>query len=113
MGMLSFEKLDVFKVGAELRELVNEHVLPRATTEVRDQLDRCTASILLNIGEGAGRWHKKEKRRYYEFARGSAMEAAAILRLLQIDKRIDQQTYEVARNLVDRIVAMLTRLLQS
>jgi four helix bundle protein len=47
--------------------------------EVADQLRNASGSILLNIGEGYGRWHKRDKVQFYRYALGSTNECAAAL----------------------------------
>jgi len=42
---------------------------------LRDQLDRVSVSIVLNIAEGAGRFSPPDKGRFYSIARGSATNA--------------------------------------
>jgi four helix bundle protein len=98
--MLSFEKLDVFQAALEFRGAA---MGTGARGELKDQLERATSSVVLNIAEGAGRWQWKDKRRFYEIARGSAMESAAVLMMAgEVEPR--------ARELAERVVAMLTRL---
>jgi hypothetical protein len=41
-----------------------EH-LPRGRSHLADQLSRASTSIVLNIAEGAGKYSKADKRRYY------------------------------------------------
>jgi len=44
---------------------------------IRDQLLRSSQSIALNIAEGNGKRYPADRRRFFEIARGSAMESAA------------------------------------
>lgn len=88
---------------------VVEH-LPRGRACLADQLQRAAVSIPLNIAEGAGEFSGKDKRRFYRMALRSATESAAILdvcRELRID---DESRLTAGRDLLLRIVAMLTRL---
>ena len=48
---------------------------------LRDQLDRASSSIVLNIAEGTGKTTEKDKRRFYAIALGSLRESVAILDL--------------------------------
>ena len=45
----------------------------------RDQLDRASTSIVLNIAEGNGKRSHPDRCRYFDIARGSALECAACL----------------------------------
>jgi len=61
---------------------------------LRDQLERASLGIVLNIAEGAGRRSAADKRRFYEMARGSATETAAITDVLRF---ADSHRYRSAR----------------
>jgi four helix bundle protein len=49
--------------------------------EVKDQLDRASTSIPLNIAEGNGKYSLKDRCRFFDIAHGSALECAAGLDL--------------------------------
>ena len=49
---------------------------------VRDQLDRASTSIPLNIAEGNGKFTGDDRCRFFDMARGSALESAAALDVL-------------------------------
>jgi four helix bundle protein len=82
----------------------------RMAAALRDQLDRASSSIVLNIAEGAGRVSGPDKARFYTIARGSAMECAAILDVLACQRRIDPAHHAHGWQLLLRIVQMLTKL---
>jgi four helix bundle protein len=50
--------------------------------DVKDQLDRASTSIPLNIAEGNGKYSVKERCHHFDFALGSALECAAGLTCL-------------------------------
>jgi four helix bundle protein len=75
-------------------------------------LRRASASIVLNIAEGAAEFRPREKARFYRMALRSASEAAATLDLLR--RSFPQHTEGVAgRELIVEIVSMLKRLVIS
>jgi four helix bundle protein len=82
----------------------------RGCSELRDQLERASISIVLNIAEGCGRTSPADKARFYAMARGSATESAAVLDLLWARGLVDARLRGQARSLLVRIVQMLTRL---
>jgi len=51
--------------------------------ELKDQLRRASASIVLNIAEGSSRFSAVDRRNFLIIARGSAFECTAILDLIQ------------------------------
>jgi four helix bundle protein len=78
---LDGERLDVYRVAVEA-QVTAATLIPAEHRVLRDQLERASVSVVLNISEGAGRRSRKDKRRHYAIARGSAMECAAALDLV-------------------------------
>ena len=109
---LDAERLDVYVVAREFDALAARLVPRRGQAALRDQLERASSSILLNIAEGAGRYARADKAQFYLIARGSAMECAAALDVLLGRGLISAASHRHARGLLVRIVQMLTRLTQ-
>ena len=78
-ALLDAEKLDCYRIALEFQAIAAQLVPKRGCAELRDQLDRASISIVLNIAEGCGRRSPADKARFYSMARGSATECAAIL----------------------------------
>ena len=76
----------------------------------RDQLLRASQSIPLNIAEGNGKPTEGERRRFFEIARGSALECAAIQDVLEVCGALSPAENANSKKLLDRILAMLTKL---
>src|SRR5438105_15348966 len=110
--MLSFQKLDVYRCAVQFLALTAEvsAEVPRGNAALLDQLRRAASSIPLNIAEAAGRTGKADAARAYAIARGSAMECAAVMDALSVLKVVDAKTKQQADELLERVVAMLTRL---
>jgi four helix bundle protein len=107
-----FEKLDVYKVAVELRESVMRSMGKRGSRDLRDQFRRASSSVILNLCEGAGRWEAADKRRFFVIARGSAFETAGALTLLRQESALNAREYSDAKQLVIRVMQMLTKLCQ-
>jgi four helix bundle protein len=81
------EKLDVYQeaiafwgwVGEFLSDIVGK-------AAAKDQLDRASTSLPLNIAEGNGKFSDADRSRFLEIARGSALECAACLDVLVVRK---------------------------
>ncbi len=112
MTCFDFENLDVYKVSMDFVLLANEisRNFPRGTSHLSDQLDRAATSVLFNIAEGAGEFAEIEKIRFYRMARRSATECASILQLSNNLKLVDSRIYSKARELLIRIVSMLSKM---
>ncbi|SRR6266581_1890308 len=109
-ALLDAEKLDCYRLAVEFQALATRLVPRRNHGVLRDQLDRASVSIVLNIAEGAGRVSPADKARFYAMARGSATECAAVMDLLWARGLLDAALRHRCRSLLVRIVQMLTRL---
>ena len=105
------EKLDVYRaaidnVGWAYRfcEGLQGH------RNAKDQLLRASQAIPLNIAEGNGKATGGDRRRYFEIARGSALECGAVQDVLQVCGALTAEQNAQAKMVLDRIVAMLTKL---
>jgi four helix bundle protein len=113
-AVLDHEKLDAYHIAIEfviLSDTVIEH-LPRGRGYLSDQLQRAALSIPLNIAEGAGEYAIDEKARFYRMAKRSATECAGILDVCQKLQLLDEQKYIKGRELIVRIVSILTKMAQ-
>ena len=110
---LAHEKLDVYQCSIEFLALSAEVLdrLPRkGSATLADQLKRASLSIPLNIAEGVGKTTDADRSRYYGIARGSAMECGAIIDACRVLALIEPARAETGKNLLVRIVGMLTKM---
>jgi four helix bundle protein len=112
MGMLAFQKLDVYRCSIEFLAASVElpELLPRGHAALADQLRRAALSVPLNIAEGAGRATEADSARHFAIARGSAMECAAVMDAFHVLGVIDDHQHASGVALLERIVSMLTKL---
>jgi four helix bundle protein len=108
------EKLHVYQVSLAFNEWVGE-LLPstEAKAAAKDQLDRAATSIPLNIAEGNGKFSKRDRARFFDIARGSALEAAASLDVLVSRKLMTSAQVISAKEQLVQIVNMLMGLLKA
>ena len=106
------EKLDVYRLAIDYVAWVYSQAneLGGIHRHARDQWLRASQSIALNIAEGNAKAGQPDRRRYFEIARGSAVECAAIQDVLRVSDVLDETEHEIQKNHLDRISAMLTRL---
>ena len=85
MNALQFdhEKLRAYQEALKFAAWV-EPIIERLPHKLaaRDQLDRASTSIVLNIAEGNGKRSHPDRCRYFDISRGSALESAACLDVL-------------------------------
>jgi four helix bundle protein len=84
-----------------------------AKLAARDQLDRASTSIVLNIAEGNGKRSRIDRCRYLDIARGSALECAACLDVLQIKKQLAEDRVTEGKEILVGVVSMLVGLLHN
>ena len=103
------EKLDVYRESIAFCGWVGEFL-----TEIsaKDQLDRASTSVPLNIAEGNGKFSAKDRARFFEVARGSALECAACLDVLLVRKLASEEQVITGKERLARIVQMLVGLLR-
>lgn len=106
---LDANKLHVYNVALELHGLCST-LVAALNRIVRDQLERASLSVVLNIAEAGGRRCRRDKARYYGMARGSATEVAALLDVLTLRRLASPATVRTGRRLAMRVVQMLTRI---
>ena len=109
---LGHEKLDVYRLSIDYVAWVYEKVgiLNGVHRAARDQWLRASQSIPLNIAEGNGKTAEADRRRYFEIARGSALECAAIQDVLVVGKALREAESQSRKTELDRMAAMLSRL---
>lgn len=108
------EKLDAYKKAlafAAWAEPVLER-LPKSVA-VQNQLDRARTSIVLNIPEGNGRFTAADRCKFFDIARGSALECAGCLDLIFIKKLLSEVELDAGKSLLKDIVSLLVGLIRS
>jgi four helix bundle protein len=112
MNDFGYEKLDVYQCSMEFLAAASQlnDALPKGVAHLGDQLRRASLSVPLNIAEGSGKCSLLERRRFFEIARGSALECSAIIDCAKALNLADPALLEAHRSLVLRIVQMLSKL---
>src|SRR5206468_6026216 len=96
-----YEALDFVGHATELLERIPKR------SAIFDQLDRASTAIPLNIAEGTGKFTPPDRCRYYDTARGSALECAACLDVLVVKKVFVSDETKDAKDSLLKIVSML------
>jgi four helix bundle protein len=110
LNEFAHERLDVYQAAIAFLVLADTigGSLPRGRAYLADQLRRASTSISFNAAEGAGEYAPAEKARFYRMARRWATESAAILDACRLLSLIDTDKSQQGRELLLRVVAMLT-----
>jgi four helix bundle protein len=80
---------------------------------VADQLDRASTSIPLNIAEGNAKYTKPDRCRYFDTARGSALECAACLDVLVAKGKCTADEIQRGKEILHETVCLLVGLIKS
>ena len=109
-----FEDFPVYKDAIKFIQEVGvflESIPQKGNLRIIDQLQRASTSIALNIAEGAGRFHKADKKNFYVIARGSVYECVACYQILQAKRLVSAEKYKefylALNNLAKQLSAMI------
>lgn len=78
-----------------------------AQAAAKDQLDRASTSVPLNLAEGNAKWSAADRGRYLRSASGSALECAACLDVLVAKRLATPERVQEGKMLLQGVVAML------
>jgi four helix bundle protein len=114
MSHFDHEKLKVYAKTIEFTAWVTGILqeFPR-NLSVWDQLDRASTSMPLNIAEGTGKFTQRDKCRYYDSARGSALECAACLDVLVAKRLVKPDRIVAGKLLLGPVVSMFIGLIKA
>ena len=106
------EKLDVYRLSIEFAAWAFKLAkkLSGPNRHARDQLLRASQSIPHNIAEGNGKRSIKDRKRFFEIARGSVMECASILDILSVCEAISEGDTDIGKKLLHRVASMLSKM---
>src|SRR5438046_9528526 len=94
---------------------MDDHSLDRlpGNVSVRNQLDRASTSIPLNIAEGNGKFTSPDRCRFFDNARGSALESAACLDVMVAKSFVSTPEIQTGKAMLVKIVSMLFGLIRA
>ena len=105
------EKLEIYQLAISFVDWCEE-IIHRCEgrAPAKQHLDEASTSIPLNIAEGNGKWLPKDRRKYFEIARSSALECGGCLDVLVAKKRLATEEILPGKKMLKSIVSMLTRM---
>jgi four helix bundle protein len=108
------EKLKVYQAAIQFVAWSTELAAQiRSKAAVKDQLDRASTSIPVNIAEGNGKFAIKDRCRFLDFPPSSALECATRLEVLVVKRLSDETAARPGKEQLFEIVLMLMGLIQS
>lgn len=82
-----------------------------AKVAAKDQLDRASTSIVLNLAEGNGKRSYPDRCRYFDTARGSGVEGAACLDVLVARNKLERGKADEGKAILLEVVSMTAGLI--
>jgi four helix bundle protein len=83
------------------------------SASVRNQLDRASTSVPLNIAEGNGKFTSPDRCRFFDNARGSALESAACLDVMVAKRFVSATEIQAGKAMLVKMVSMLFGLIRA
>ena len=108
--MDTFEDLEVWKIGRELRISISKMIKTFSHEEkfrLSDQIIRSSRSVTANIAEGFGRFHFQENIQFCRQARGSLSETLEHLICALDERYIDEKIFNIHKELIEHCWKLL------
>lgn len=106
----TFETLDVWKKGRELRNKISKLAKSFPSEEkyrLADQMIRASRSVTANIAEGYGRYHYQENIQFCRQSRGSLYELIDHLYVALNEKYFDNNDFINYKSDIDEVIKIL------
>ena len=103
------ERLEVYQIAIEFvawSESVLESCKGKASS-AKQHLDEALSGIPNNIAEGYGKWSKRDRKKFFEIARGSALECSSCLDILVARQRVERTHIAVGKQKLHSVVNLL------
>jgi len=92
-GRFRFEELTIYQDAQAFRKLCQSANQRLSSFSLKNQIDRATLSVILNIAEGAGRATALDFARFLKLATGSISETVAAFDVACREQSIDQEQF--------------------
>ena len=112
----TFKNLTVYQKSLDVVqdvETLSKNLKGQVSFSLMDQLSRASLSVPLNIAEGNGRWHKREKQQFLRIAQGSVFEMVPVIQVMHRRGLIEKSYYDSMYERLERLAKMLTSLIKS
>lgn len=108
------EKLKVYQKALFYIEWLTDNLNIRGISlNLKDQMERASNFIVLNIAEGNGKYTSKDRCRYFDIALGSTFESAACIDILFSKNLLTSDKTSEAKSILKEIASMLIGLIKN
>jgi four helix bundle protein len=109
-----FQQLEIYKKAKyfhlQCKALINKKNIKSYS---KDQLQRASFSVVLNIAEGSGRFSKPDRKNFFIISRSSIFECVAIIDILKDENILEQSDYVQLELLADEISRILYKMIDN
>lgn len=115
MNYLKITDIEAYNIGFALSNKVWDIVIEwpyLAQKTIGAQFIDAADSISANISEGFGRYHKKDKIKFYHYSRGSILESVDWLEKSIIRKLLNNRQYDHLRNELEKLPKAINSLIK-
>ncbi|MCF6172041.1 MAG: four helix bundle protein [Bacteroidales bacterium] len=112
---LKFDSVDAYKTAFDLSNYIWKIVIKWDSftkSTVGRQLVTSADSISANVAEGFGRYHKKDKVKFYRYSNGSLLESMDWINKSKYWGLITPEEFDFIRSVQDKLPYELNRLIQ-
>lgn len=111
--MMDFENLIVYQKSRILNQNLALDLLKvkGINKNTKDQLERASLSVSLNIAEGSGKNTSQSQKNFYSIARGSVFECGALITFLRDTNYFTDKQHQEYMSLLEEISKMLYSLI--
>jgi len=104
-------KTRIYRSSLDLVELAQVAInqLPSGYGFLADQLRRAAASVTLNFAEGSGKRTARDRQKFFDIAKGSAYEVAAVFDVGMRLGAIQTQLAQRGHTRCDQLAAMISK----
>ena len=115
MNYLKINDIEAYNIGFTFSNKVWDIALAwsyLAQKTIGAQFIDAVDSISANIAEGFGRYHKKDKIKFYHYSRGSVLECVDWLEKSKVRNLITQEQYIELRNELEKLPKSINSLIK-
>jgi four helix bundle protein len=115
MNYLKINDIEAYNIGFNFSNKVWDLVIVwsyLAQKTIGAQFIDAADSISANIAEGFGRYHKKDKIKFYHYSRGSVLECVDCLEKSKVRNLITPEQYNDLRNELEKLPKAINSLIK-
>ena len=108
------EKLRVYQEALKFVQWVEQQILKKLPKKlaVWGQLDEASTSVVLNIAEGNGKFTPRDRCKFFDISKASALECAAALDITVAKKHFTVEHIHFGKQMLKNIFSMLVGLIR-